>query len=455
MTAVLMGAAGPEIELAGPWYPTTQAVTPAPAPAVAYLAGPDTEQPGGPGSEDFRSRLTAGAYDRAGTLVAGLDDSFARTWQDPLNEVGSGELRLQNDDPDVATVGYAHVIRFSLDDQARFACLVEHKDQVTATTSEEIEEVTTLAGRGTMAVLEEALIGPVGGERRSQFEQDRLFNFAAPELDDADWGPVVTRVQALNPEVDPGSHNTVPQGWPDPTALKIWQSWPIGARLTPVGDVYMRRHFTTSSSEGTATYRVFVTADDGFEVWIDGQYVIGEVTPFMWNETTDTEVVLDDGDHVIAVKGTNLDFGDNVAWVLVSVYALGDGGVTLASVVVHSDADWIGVGYPAHPPGFSPGEVLRVLVEEAQARGALEGVELSFTDDVDTAGIPWPNTPDIAFEVGSDLLSALKQLCETYMDAAMAAGSFTLYGWVQRGDVTGVALAHGTNVTQLEYTSEG
>lgn len=220
----------------GPWVASTQAVTLGVAPAVGFLAGPTVAQSGATPPE-WVPRVTCSAWSRNGVLTATMADSFAPTWQDRHNEVGSGQAQMENDDAELALIDYRHVIRFDLDGAAVDACLVEHIDTVALATGEEVDEVTTLGGRGRLAILEEAIVAPYGGESRTQFQADRLFNFAAPELDDSGWSPVVTRVQALNPEVDPGSHNTVPQGWPDPDALKIWQSWPIGARAAPVGDV--------------------------------------------------------------------------------------------------------------------------------------------------------------------------------------------------------------------------
>jgi outer membrane protein OmpA-like peptidoglycan-associated protein len=264
------------------------------------------------------------------------------------------------------------------------------------------------------------------------------------------------RVEITLNFADPVSHNTVPQRWPDPGALKIWMDWPIGDRPAPVGDVYAGGTFAVSPAAGVGTYRVFATADDGYEVWIDGDYVLGETTPLIWDETGTTEVILDAGTHTIRMKGTNLNLPDNVAWMMCSVMETTDGGATLGAVVARTDGGWVGVGYPAVPPGFSPGTILRLLLAEAQARGALVGVTLGCTDLADSAGVAWPITSDVAFQVGSDMLSALKQLCETYMDVAMDPASMRLDAWVARGTTTAVTLARSTdatvgNVTEMHH----
>lgn len=400
--------------------------------------------------------LSASVHTRAGVLVGALADSYERTWSDVLSDVGDWKLSLTNDDAALAQLVYGRIVRLALNGTVRFAGLIEALAATTVAPGEEVDEKTVASGRGTLAIWEEALILSVLGVDRLGFSDTRLFSFASPDLDISAWTAVQSRAQSIDPDVDPGSHNTVPQRWPDPGALKIWMTWPIGDRPATPGDVYAGAAgtFSVTPAAGTGTYRVFATADDGFEVWIDGEYVLGETTPLIWNETATTEVVLDAGPHTIRMKGTNLAFpdpSDNVAWMMCTVMETTDGGATLGAVVAHTDASWVGVGYPAVPPGFSPGAILRLLLAEAQARGALVGVTLGFTDFLDSAGVAWPITSDVAFQVGSDMLTAIKQLCETYMDVAMDPAGLRLDAWASRGGVTAVTLTPTVNVTELHH----
>jgi hypothetical protein len=85
---------------------------------------------------------------------------------------------------------------------------------------------------------------------------------------------------------------------------------------------------------------------------------------------------------------------------------------------------------------MTPGEVLRHVIEEAQARGGLPSVELAFTDETDSDGVPWPETTDIATKVGYDLWTFFKELCATYIDLWMEPASFRLWAWNKGGRQT-------------------
>ena len=58
------------------------------------------------------------------------------------------------------------------------------------------------------------------------------------------------------------------------------------------------------------------------------------------------------------------------------------------------------------------GAVLRTLVDEAKARGALAGMTAGFTASTDSAGQPWAATLTIALEPGVDLLTLLLNLSD-------------------------------------------
>ncbi len=62
-----------------------------------------------------------------------------------------------------------------------------------------------------------------------------------------------------------------------------------------------------------------------------------------------------------------------------------------AGSVVKSDTSWVVLDDPASVPGLTPGEILRLAVEEAQARGTtvLDDVTLGFTDAADSDGNAW------------------------------------------------------------------
>lgn len=118
-----------------------------------------------------------------------------------------------------------------------------------------------------------------------------------------------------------------------------------------------------------------------------------------------------------------------VGWVnpgglLVAVYAsTGDG---LGQQLSVSNASWKCLAYPANEPGMTPGEVLGILLVEAQNRGALEGLVWTFHPTTDSAGRPWRRVGDISTRVGDDLLTVIRQLGQTYVEFAMRPAGLVL-----------------------------
>lgn len=371
--------------------------------------------------------------------VRELDESFARTWQDQLNDAGSGQLSLQNDDPDLADCGLRRIVRFDLDDEPAFAMIIESKRRQSTAAGEEADENTDLTGRGTLALWERMVVYPEAPLSWSPFADDRLFTFAAIGFDDSGWSPVVVTPEA-------GNYGEIAD-WPDPTAAWVWDRDNDGVGVySPLGDVYLRKAFTTVDEQ---TVEVRGAADDAFDAYLDGVRILTEGPVFI-GQSQSTQLGLSAGDHVLAVKARNnntLKAGFRLTMMTVNTDA------TLGAVVVNTDDTWVCLGYPATPPGFTPGAIVRILLEEAQARGGLADVTLGFDDDVDSDGTAWPDAPDVAFRVGLDGLSVLRQLAETYVDVAMAPDELRLDAWVHdgRGAATAAVLEAGVNLVELTH----
>ena len=364
-----------------------------------------------------------------------LANSYGRSWLDELDGLGTGELALQADDPDVAAVDYFDLLWFELDGDVRFAARVEGKQYLAVTEGEEAEQTVKISGRSSASIFEDAVVYPddiafAGVSNQS----DRVFNFASPEFDDSGWAPAV---------VTPSSNYGKPVGWPDKTAEWIWDrdSSSFGV---PEGNCYFRSTFT--SLEGD--HEVWAAADDAYEVWVDGVRMFEDGFELAYvGQAMRQRVALAAGAHTIGVWARNMN--TLKAGLRVAVMTLNDKGVP-DDVVHHTTAAWKVVGYPPEPPGFTPGAIVRVLVEEAQARGALSGVTLGFTDVADSNGNAWLSNADMAFTVGLDLASALLQMAETYADFWLGPDMvLRLYG--DRGTTTSASLAPAVNIVSLEH----
>lgn len=385
--------------------------------------------------------VTVAAYTRAGVLVDTLALSLRRGWQHPHNDVGSGHATLPYGDPAIALVDFDHVLRFFVDGVARFSALVATKKLSTVAPGEEASQTVELHGPGTLAVWDEAVVWPELGLDSARFSDVRLFNFANPSLVDTAWTAAV---------VTAASHFGGPDGWPDATASWIWDQ--DSSVSVPVGDVYFRKTFNAASAQNVD---ISAAADDAYELWLDGVRILEDGFDVGYlGQMKRIRVALDAGSHVLAARARN---GAVKAGLRVSVQTLDAAGAPVATLV-KTDATWKTLGYPADPPGFTVGRVIRLLLAEAQARGALTDVAVGFTDTLDSDGVAWTSTPDISLDVGRSYLAVLLQFAEAHCDIAMRAASLTLDAWVVRGADTAVALeSTGTKATSnlLELIHEG
>lgn len=77
----------------------------------------------------------------------------------------------------------------------------------------------------------------------------------------------------------------------------------------------------------------------------------------------------------------------------------------------------------------TPGVILKTLFNEAQERGAMEGIlHGSFNTGSDSSGEPWFNTHNISYEPGIDYLAVLRDLAEQgFIDFRMQGHSLEIY----------------------------
>lgn len=390
--------------------------------------------------------ITASVYDPTNTTAetaGGLPGSKERKWQDRYSEPGAASLVLRGADADLAECVNGRVVRLALDATTVFAFLIEGRTQHTVAQGEDSRQLVELKGRGTMARWEALVVYPEGGVGGTLLGETRYFNFASPYFDASGWA-LVSAVD-LDDVLQPA-----PARWPNATTKKIR---PGGSPLVDRDpeEFGVRSEFITAG--GDKTYRIFYTGDDGVDMFIDGVRIASEVRPRMWQEPRQIDVRLLDGTHLWALKGTNVDFpGLNYSWVAAAIYEVGSDG-TLGALVHETDATWTGVQFGTTPPGFTPWEVLDILLTEAQARGAVPELTLAGSATLDVDGAAWPTTPDIAFRIGLDGLGVLRQLAETYIDCAMDPTSMELQVWVHgtKGTASGVVLAPGVNLTEAVH----
>jgi hypothetical protein len=356
------------------------------------------------------------------TSLVALSSSFQRGWFDQFNDVGSGTVSLHVTDEDLAAnpsiLRYGNIFRFSLEGAEVFASLLELRSLALAPPGEDAEAFWTFAGRGVLALLEDATVHtefPIQGSKARQ----RAFDFTAIAYDDSTW---IAANETHRQDDSAGGYAGYPLEWPDPLAYWIWSRESLLVDV-PVGSSFFRKDFTLAADSVVA---VFATADDDFRLWLDGDLVLenwlGTHLPH-WQETFRKDLNLSAGTHQIAVQAAN-SAGPipNPASFIVSIMELDPGmaSALTGTVFARTDATWVCLDYPVTVPGMTVGEILRILVGEAQARGdLLEGITLDFTDTADSNAAAWAEQPDITLEIGRNLLDVMRLFVEQFVDVEM------------------------------------
>ncbi len=380
-----------------------------------------------------------------------------------LSQAGAGGFTLPLTAPDYAVTlaaeqgacAYRRIVRFEDDGTPVFAMVIRSKTVTRVAQGEEASEGIDYDGPGIMGLWAKAIWYPELGVEPDGVGlpvpyDTRHLTFVSTLFDDSGW---------VN--VDVADISTFEQGAPANWPTALGAAYKIRPSGNPVVDrdpeVFgVRYEFTTTG--GDKTYRLFYTGDDGAEIWIDGVRVAGQVAPRMWQRTQEVDVRLRDGDHLVAIQGTNIDFpGDNFSWVLAAMFELVNGGTELGSILWTTDSNWLGAQFGDTPPGFTPGEQARIFMEEAQTRDALEGWSLGCTDSHDSDGIAWGAAPASSYQIGLDGLSFLEQLGEAFADvmADPTALVLDLWNFGTKGGTSGITLTPGTNVGSMVNQGTG
>lgn len=440
---ITLGTIGGGPAIGSLWIEIPAATPPAPTPGVPIAAEDTLPDP----------RVRVRVVDEA-TLaeIVELDEAKKREWQTVVGDSGTGLAVIENDDADLASATYGRLLRFELDGRAVFLASIERRLQIVLSQSEEVDEATEVGGRGILALFEDFVVYPEAGPTGRPFSDQRLLNWTSADFDDSGWGTVTTAGPVGPYQSGPGG---VAAGFPDGDAHVIWApGYPAGAGGIPVGYAYLR----APSDFEVATagwYRVFLTADDGAIVTIDGVQAFAEARLWFHLEAHHFDVYLSAGPHQITVRGENLDNGNapstNSGWAVLSIIEIDDDG-DLGAVILRTDTTWVGVGYPPKPPGMTPGRAIRILLEEAQARGGMVGWTLGFDDLADSNGQAWEYDPEFAFQAGLDGFSVLRQIAETYCEIDVAPAQKVLYAYANGyGEETSIEYEEGVSILALSH----
>ncbi len=389
-----------------------------------------------------------------------LDKAWGMTYDDRLRGAGGFSLNIQNDDTaGLAVTDFGAVIQMRLDNVPVFAGIVEERIVRAVAPGEERDQYTEIAGRGTLALNDSWAVYPERPVSETISNTRRLFNFSSFNFDDSDWTAAVEIEQGLG---DPGGPR---EGFPIGLPVEAQTAWWIQSEANdidgsvPAGDQYYRS--PNLDVVGGRLTRIFISADNSHELYhnnellhVDSVAVAGGVG---WAGVKVLDRYLQNGQHRFGVKVANVAGADpNPSGFIFACVNLTNSGATLGTPVLVSDDSWLALGYPASEPGFTLGRILELLLTDAAVRGVIVPA-LGFTDELDSNGNPWADTPDISVGIGTKGMAFLATMAEAYLDLAMDPDTFTLraYPKGERGTASGVTFAAGTNIARLSHALRG
>lgn len=367
------------------------------------------------------------------TLVRTLPHSFSRQWQETLDGPGSGSLSIPlAESAEWSDIANGRVVRCSYRGNAAFSFVPRQRTE-RLLPGKDAPQVVDIDGPGIMQSLDEAvvLLRPSTTSFAGAVDK-RLFGWQCPEFDDTAWSAMTLG----NPVYTPAP----PLAWPDPFCSRVW--------LSGAGDqstVLARRTFTLAAQKVLAIY---VSADDGARVWLDG-VPLGETDlppSTSLDRTWGWLPLVSAGTHTIAIEAVDGGGGDR--WFACSIYgvdSVSTGVLDTSSFLFHTAYQpstvtldpWKLFQFTGtNRPGLTWGSILSTAVTEAKARGRLTGVTLDFDETLDSNGNAWEPAPDFITDIGRTYPELIAQGSESLADTWMDPVGLVIHStrWRERGN---------------------
>lgn len=423
----------------------------------------------------FRTGLELTVYSYEDPFTA-IDVIPRRTQLKALDEIGGpggGSFRIfRNDEKLTETpnlLEYDNIFKIALDGKVVGAFIKGSETIDFIDPDERSGEYIESSGEGLRGWFHGAVVEPYGGIR-SDSQDSRVFSFASEQgswYNPDEWVAPVS-IQAYNMDPNDGPFGTAPAEWPDaPSAYWIWGEAHDGETDPATeGLNFFRHEFEVSGVTGSESYSVFVAAKDHFQVFMDGQQIIEAKEDDAYSRTWRADFELTNGPHILAIKV--LAKGTGAAGVISALFKAGDAtaGTEATLLNVSNTATWKVNAYPDPAPGWTPGEIMLTLLEEAEARGVLFPTYLTptFTATEDSDGATWTRALDWAFDIGTEYIDVIEKLEELVCDLWIDPETYELHMYAERGmskDIQSAAvepvkfeIAKNVTRAQAEGTSE-
>lgn len=316
--------------------------------------------------------------DSAGTH--GLLDAAV---SDPLNRDTEIAIEVHREHPSASAFTVGRVVRIQDDAGEVTKFEIESvDDRIVA--DDGASETVKVSGRTLLAQWRRSKMRP----HVSGMDSDVVaYNFAYPGLSTSSWTDAVVHVDRTSFGFQR------PLAWADPYTDGVWDA------TNSVGTIFGRRQFTLGSAANVVGY---VSADDGFSVWLDGVRFgrkfssVKDREPIYWRPYRAFMVRLEAGTHTYAIEANNSS-GTGTVWASVwptDGKSLGSAGPILltgpSSVTTEPVGTWKWRSYPATRPAPPCTQIIHDFLTRAQADSGMSGWTLGFTASADSAGATPP-----------------------------------------------------------------
>jgi hypothetical protein len=364
-----------------------------------------------------------------------LDGRVEPTLLREIEGVGAGSFKIAKSDAkivdDPTLIDYRNFFRVRVNGKIQGGFILNNKEHTIVGKGEKAEEAWQISGEGLRSWGKDATVNPA--RPLSPFSSEtRYFNFASEQgawYNPSDWTPATI----VNPwgAASANWRGTAPSNWPDaPQANWIWDRNAASYQM-PQGFVYFRFEINLAQK---GQYALFFAVDDAAEVYVDGD-LVHTTAEHAWEETTRQDFDLDAGWHVFAFKAYNYQ-SDGPGSLIAALYKIGDANAPMAATLLAvTDSSWKICAYPEREPGWTVGNILLTLLQEAKDRGVRFAKNWTpmFSHTHDSAGVPWASSISISFSLSTNYEEVFTALEEAACDIYLDAETLQLYVWAKRG----------------------
>ncbi len=371
------------------------------------------------------------------------------TGQDPKHDIGAGRFKLPLSASQVALLGEDQLGHLEVRGNRVASLVLGPPDLVLVDQAGEQHETAEFPTLSLFAILTEGIVEPANGTGTSPVSADRLFDSSDPAFDASGWPGAV---QYTDVATAGSTYPVTPYGVGLPGAATTGVIGPAGYGLrddAPVGRSYVRKDFALADD---GYYKIWAVFDNGGEVRLDGATIIPFTVGF-GQAVVSQKIHVTAGNHTMwcYVDNGPTDPGAGPTTVALTMYSV-DLTETNVTQVLETDNTWKFLPFQPVPPGFTIGRLIRLVLEEAQARGKLLDVTLSCSDTLDSRGNTWPSASDVSTKAGKTPISTflLKELAETYADFKMRvtpSGTIVLDAFVKGTRGQTIALTYDRSNT--------